>query len=1652
MAAPIQSKADPFRMGKLAEGDFRNPLIQNQFRKRYEEHPMFDELGYSPFRDNETLFNDKDSTLDQLRRGSGAFASLAGLAIKDAFSWSTDITDQETAREFEEAMAVGNSTEGGIGGFTTNLFVNSGYTMGIMAELAAEELVMMAAEAGLGALAVPSLGATTVPMAVVGATMTARAVRAGKKIAKAFDYAGDLRRRLDQMENISKTRKLFNKGAGKALDAVNPFGNTADFFAGRGAQKFKDLNNLQKTAKGAFSLMKDVRNVKLAWAESSMEGGMIQNQLERDLMVDFRAEHGRGPTAGEATAIRKTAAEAGKTTTLMNAPLILLSNKLTLDGLIRSKFRGGASALINSNMVKGGRLLLNPANRKAAFTAATDAAGLYAKNPKMLANALGRSVKQYAAANVAEGLQEVGQETVGGASADFYTSQYKGDVTRGGYMDFLAKNLNKQVSPQGFETFMSGFLMQTVAGPIASSVGSIARGEHRDPNTFVGKAAQAVRRGTYAAADVVSGTKEGEKSRYEQEVAAQEEQAQIDEDLLNKEAEMLSEYYDKTLSYFSEDLENLGDSKGHQKAMQDADKRGDELDYNDHKDEDRYRHMKTIIKHGRTDTFLERLEGLKKASDEEIAEEFPGMSKENYLKKIESAEHHFNKIKGRYDQARKLFGENPFDYLKYRHTDKGDSPMETAFRAHQGFERAFDAAVYDYVAFDRALERREALLGKFKDISGLKNVAYGDISSLASMDEIKTQLKGLDTQIESLAMLEGTKSELNKVNKKRKRLAKLEEELGKAQESIGETGTPRNQKGLTKAYTNYLQVLADESGDFVNKNEVEASLRMLVDSYVLTPRAVALNANINSLLDPENFLAQIDAATAEVERADEEKREEIKASLKAFRESELDKDMINELMEAGMFFEVDEILALKNDNRMPDSIKYHQEEARQFQETSVASEDYKKAISIISAHYPVLNNIKITELDKDGFYMNPRVKDESDKRTYEDLATQYGFDPKSSSSAVPLKDVLQSIIDSEYSDPREVALAQRYLDIASDQESVTFRNNLRGAGEYSAENASQVVIDPRYSAEDHVGTKGFQSSGIEHNILRYETARRISAKLSNEGPFKETATQLFKETTAAWNALSKEERIEIVGSSSTAFEGLKSVEDFVQEAMVNPAFQQFLGTVKTEVQEAESNAWKDFMEAVIKTVKDIFSIKGNLDGTVLNATIRVVSTNIDKIDGGVSSTVNTETGAITKETDKSVLLQPQHKELLDKLLVIFKRDYKKPSGAGIGELTDDYEFDEFIRSSEAIEKEALFAEYNKERGIEVPTAAAPVSTGSITTRHEVTREEVQDFKKNGPESVDDGRIKWLAYALERENEPGSLRSLTPNESIFMTDPVIKDRVTKYAEGVHLRKSQLKDEVPNDLRITMQKLGYYNDKGSAEELAADANIKAPEQRKIVAWDLQRSAKKALDSAPKVVPFNEKIEVEKLEWFRRIEEADTEQKYNKLSGEFKAKTHPITGGGFIAFEIVDEVEKKLKERLDKLGRSVNFELFKKGDIVTLDDAGRNKATVMEIDVNNKTISLKLEIDSPEAALTVIEEKDMSKEIKYRYSKALDEATKEGLRPDVEITPKEQIISKATADVSADMDSPAAVKARIAKAKETDTEDLRGDANDQFKNMCS
>ena len=172
--------------------------------------------------DNETIYNAQSTWWDENARMRGQWGRVFSTgfmstydAIGDAINGNYLSGDLDGADAFEDAMRIGNSSKDGAGAFFNNLALNSGYTFGILSNIAVEELAL----AGLEAV---TLGGAT---PIVASRTAYNIVRLGKSVDKSLDVAKGTKQSkalINKLNDPSQAYDFWRAGGKWALNAVSP--------------------------------------------------------------------------------------------------------------------------------------------------------------------------------------------------------------------------------------------------------------------------------------------------------------------------------------------------------------------------------------------------------------------------------------------------------------------------------------------------------------------------------------------------------------------------------------------------------------------------------------------------------------------------------------------------------------------------------------------------------------------------------------------------------------------------------------------------------------------------------------------------------------------------------------------------------------------------------------------------------------------------------------------------------------------------------------------------------------------------------------------------------------------------------------------------------------------------------------------------------------------------------------------------------------------------------------------------------------------------------------------------------------------------------------------------------------------------------------
>ena len=181
---------------------------------RYVSVPrVYKEVGFSPWKDNEAIYNEKITGFEDFKRSLVYSAYLAGSSFNSMLPWKAnpifgdgEMTDLEGAYKSEEYNMTGASSKHGVVGFVNNLTLNTGFMTGMALEFGTEQLLSYLSGLALspftagGSLAVA--GANTINDVRKGTSL----LKAGKTIENLGKLTLDSEKLLNGVKNITKAR------------------------------------------------------------------------------------------------------------------------------------------------------------------------------------------------------------------------------------------------------------------------------------------------------------------------------------------------------------------------------------------------------------------------------------------------------------------------------------------------------------------------------------------------------------------------------------------------------------------------------------------------------------------------------------------------------------------------------------------------------------------------------------------------------------------------------------------------------------------------------------------------------------------------------------------------------------------------------------------------------------------------------------------------------------------------------------------------------------------------------------------------------------------------------------------------------------------------------------------------------------------------------------------------------------------------------------------------------------------------------------------------------------------------------------------------------------------------------------------------------
>ena len=833
---------------------------------RYYNHPEYSRLGFSPYANNEEYYNSNSTAADDRTRMWGQFWGLVGTGFKSSYRSIGDIfdgnmlaPDLSSADEFEDAMAIGNSSRGTWGASANNLLLNSGYTFGIISSIAMEEVVLAAGSYASGGLLAGPAGVKTVANAgklarIPGTIMDSFALTRGIKAGTQYT-----RSMISQMRNAEKAKDFFTAAnSGKQFVGKIFFPETTAAIRNikTAQQGAANLSNLAKTSQKFGGFYRDVRSLNFALSESKLEAGLVYNERIRDnLQIQLKKNYGSEVTAEQMDVIVKNASSASMNTLLRNAPIIFLTNQLVL-GNAFGGFSKSFARMANDNLSAAGRRMMKSSNTLSKT--GKPLKDVYSKGRKGLkgladsaknasvkggARALAGASLRYFSANLGEGFQEVTQEAISSGVNHYFSSIMK-DPLAGGvvlHQESVSSGIGEQFSSQGFEVFMSGFLM-----------GGIVQG----PQKLFFQGLPYV----FNQAKTKWGTQEMKDDIAEQNKA---EENYVDA-VLKAHDEGWNNEADNPGYMFNFDNLNFHTQKNAKGELTHAAYTQDLFGFIDVQDEAKFQQIFTVLSTTGAQTYINQITDYQNMSDEAMAEAWPERAKDikngklrkefaNSLIQINKTEEGYIKFKNKYPNRF-----NPDQYDR-----KSRLWNEEALK-----QRAWQHGAFLYMftndGFERAQERYTSIQTGLASDPLFKNMAASDITVLLDPASMMQEIKLLEKYVLNLAL---DKSEnKQEIKEKKAKIKNLKAFLNIAtdKKNLTQKGVfKRNKKNkLRSAFNEYVKTLANEEGTFANQEVIDDALEKIVDYGALKGRAKTYYKAIEYLNNPKRFDEIVDRSIA----------------------------------------------------------------------------------------------------------------------------------------------------------------------------------------------------------------------------------------------------------------------------------------------------------------------------------------------------------------------------------------------------------------------------------------------------------------------------------------------------------------------------------------------------------------------------------------------------------------------------------------------------------------------------------------------------------------------------------------------------------------------------------------------------------------------
>lgn len=1111
---------------------------------------VYGKLGFDPF-DNklEQKYIDNTSALTDVKRGLVGAWKLAGVGFSDTFGLGAFASDTNY-KDFDKTMQTYSSSRGGGTQFFSNTLLSSGYTAGIIAGIAAEEIGIGLATGGVGLLG-------------SGGMVGAQLAKGFSRLNKGQDYIQAAR----ELSDINKARTFLNRSGDWAKRSLNPVGETVDFV--KNIDKIKDFSGLQQTALGAGAVVRDMRKILLTDSESKLEANLARDEFKKREVEEWYKENpGKDLSDADFSKIENAANQVYQDTYMGNVGLIYLTNAITFDNAFKNM-------RLSNSWLQAGQSGMLRITGKGTVNATVEALernlgnsirawGSHTFNAKNI----GKGFLKSAPGASMEGVQELGQDIISTAASSYHSLDNKGRQIRGNYLSNIFDAAGDRIfSMEGLETFASGALMGAFASPVSFASSQISK------NLSMG----------------------GIQKAYQKYFQSQKfaEQNKKDFATLQEKAKVLTELFRDPKAYVDFVSKPAFTQSSLQEKMLDAAERKDKKGFEDLREQSFAQGIETMLKYGIEGEYAQHLSemaqgfnveemnqalGRKDVTDENI-DEFRNklLDRSNTIK-------NYRKV---YDQINENFT-NPYSLSGV--DTKDPKNVETVLN-HYAFENLKRELLFSHGKLANWATRMKELK---TELSNDLNMSSLDVHALLDRNSLDQAIELLRTEVSANKGLEVISPQLKDSAEKAEKKLEALTAYKKAYDtytkllddsSIDSADYDEAYEEMFTAFNDYASI----SSNALERPEVQRSMhRRSFDNffdYISMGEDIRQHQSlVNTLMDPSSASIYVGEQKEMFKRLLANKEDDILNSLKSFEEKKESSKMLEILYDLGMFFNLNELDDLVNKGVMP-SVIYDLTTQK-----PVSPEQLRKAEDVISKFY---KNLKGRTIHFDTRNKNIQTRFSkrrgTDTRTVNELLRNYGVELEKTYDLSEKKNrtrILGKVLGGKYLE----YIDKQLLDASNDVDfSVQF--TLNGDQPLSFKDGV-MTIDLRYAGAEYRNAQFTFESLIASAFSQVKLMNNL-----NKEEYSDVAKEVETLMSQARDAYAKEFGTDQTQNMSV----FSSTSEFLNEALSNPSFQKFLGNIQDKTIATDRSVWRSFMNQINRMFNKVF------DKTLLNRAVSLAN-------------------------------------------------------------------------------------------------------------------------------------------------------------------------------------------------------------------------------------------------------------------------------------------------------------------------------------------------------------------------------------------------------------------------------------------------------------